>query len=187
MQAGESVLEFFLWVRIDSGQKEIHVVHILVTCVAVVWHQRSSHLLFVCRLSNEPEEDLYLQCDLPDDAIYSNDPACHLSHSQEEDVYIVPDSWSDTSCLQIVMLHVLIACGLNGHLCKAAAFGSSWPENKICIYTQTCSHIFVNMLYCCLCSGIKSLASNNWRSGETIMENEYIFLFLAQYISDSTK
>lgn len=41
MQAGESVLEFFLWVRTDSGQKEIHVVHILVTCVAVAWHQRS--------------------------------------------------------------------------------------------------------------------------------------------------
>lgn len=43
MQAGESVLEFFLWVRIDSGPKEIHTVHILVTCVTVVWHQRSDH------------------------------------------------------------------------------------------------------------------------------------------------
>lgn len=47
------------------------------------------------RTSSQPEEDLYLQCDLPDDAIYSNDPACNLSilpDSQEEDVYIVPDS-----------------------------------------------------------------------------------------------
>ncbi|KAM8727361.1 uncharacterized protein AB9X84_001093 [Acanthopagrus schlegelii] len=47
------------------------------------------------RLTSETEEDLYLQCDIPDDAIYSNDPACNLSilsHPQEEDVYIVPDS-----------------------------------------------------------------------------------------------
>lgn len=57
-------------------------------------------LLFLRRPSAEPEEDLYLQCDLPeDDAIYSNDPVCDLSilpGSQEEDVYIVPDSWEDT-------------------------------------------------------------------------------------------
>lgn len=43
-----------------------------------------------------PEEDLYLQCDLPDDAIYSNDPVCNLSilpdSQEEEDLYIVPDS-----------------------------------------------------------------------------------------------
>lgn len=45
-----------------------------------------------------PEEDVYLECDLPDDdddAIYNNDPVCDLSiHpcSLEEDVYIVPDS-----------------------------------------------------------------------------------------------
>ncbi|KAM3604483.1 uncharacterized protein V6R79_011740 [Siganus canaliculatus] len=45
------------------------------------------------RLPSEPEEDLYLQCDLPDDAIYSNDPACNLSFlPDQEDVYIVPDS-----------------------------------------------------------------------------------------------
>ncbi|KAI3375092.1 hypothetical protein L3Q82_021605 [Scortum barcoo] len=45
------------------------------------------------RLPAEPEEDVYLQCDLPDDddAIYSNDPVCDLS-IQEEDLYIVPDS-----------------------------------------------------------------------------------------------
>ncbi|TDH05690.1 hypothetical protein EPR50_G00125130 [Perca flavescens] len=43
----------------------------------------------------EPEEDVYLQCDTQDDAIYCNDPACNLSilpECQEEDVYIVPDS-----------------------------------------------------------------------------------------------
>ncbi|KAM8850332.1 uncharacterized protein AB9W97_021558 [Spinachia spinachia] len=43
----------------------------------------------------EPEEDVYLQCDSPDDAIYSNDPACNLSFlpdPREEDVYIMPDS-----------------------------------------------------------------------------------------------
>lgn len=50
------------------------------------------------RLSDEPEEDLYLQCDSAHDAIYSNDPACNLSiltdhREEEEDVYIVPDSW----------------------------------------------------------------------------------------------
>uniref|UniRef100_A0A3Q3FGD8 Uncharacterized protein n=1 Tax=Labrus bergylta TaxID=56723 RepID=A0A3Q3FGD8_9LABR len=42
-----------------------------------------------------PEEDLYLQCDVPDDVIYSNDPACNLSllpDTPEEDVYIVPDA-----------------------------------------------------------------------------------------------
>ncbi|KAL6104353.1 uncharacterized protein ACO6RY_14100 [Pungitius sinensis] len=45
---------------------------------------------------HEPEEDVYLQCDSPDDAIYSNDPACNLSilpDSNEEDVYIMPDSF----------------------------------------------------------------------------------------------
>ncbi|XP_077372499.1 uncharacterized protein LOC144015886 [Festucalex cinctus] len=42
-----------------------------------------------------PTEDLYLQCDSPDDAIYSNDPACNLAilpESRDDDVYIVPDS-----------------------------------------------------------------------------------------------
>lgn len=59
-------------------------------------HQKSN--VFLNRLSGEPEEDLYLQCDLPhtDDAIYNNDPACELSIvpdcQEEEDVYIVPDS-----------------------------------------------------------------------------------------------
>ncbi|CAJ1071811.1 hypothetical protein L3Q82_021605 [Xyrichtys novacula] len=46
------------------------------------------------RSSREPEEDLYLQCDIPDDVIYSNDPACNLSlmpDPQEDDVYIMPD------------------------------------------------------------------------------------------------
>lgn len=54
-----------------------------------------SLLLFLCRFSSEPEEDVYLQCDSPDDAIYSNDPSCNLSilpDSQDEDVYIMPDS-----------------------------------------------------------------------------------------------
>lgn len=47
------------------------------------------------RLPGEPEEDLYLQCDSPDNAIYSNDPKCSLvicDTSNEEDVYIIPDS-----------------------------------------------------------------------------------------------
>ncbi|GAA6228571.1 uncharacterized protein LOC116699576 [Lates japonicus] len=47
------------------------------------------------RLHGEPEEDLYLQCDVPDDAIYCNDPKCNLAilpNSQDEDVYIMPDS-----------------------------------------------------------------------------------------------
>lgn len=47
------------------------------------------------RFPSEPEEDVYLECDSPDDAIYSNDPACNLSilpDAQEEDVYIVPDT-----------------------------------------------------------------------------------------------
>ncbi|TNN77074.1 hypothetical protein EYF80_012712 [Liparis tanakae] len=47
------------------------------------------------KLPRASEEDVYLQCDSPDDAIYSNDPACNLSilsDFQEEDVYIVPDS-----------------------------------------------------------------------------------------------
>lgn len=50
---------------------------------------------FLIRLPSEPEDGLYLQCDLPDDAIYSNDPACNpslLTSSHEDDVYIVPDS-----------------------------------------------------------------------------------------------
>ncbi|CAL8345867.1 unnamed protein product [Merluccius merluccius] len=42
------------------------------------------------------EEDLYLQCDSADDAIYNNDPACSLAMlpdpHQEDDVYIMPDS-----------------------------------------------------------------------------------------------
>ncbi|XP_077415644.1 uncharacterized protein LOC144044851 [Vanacampus margaritifer] len=47
------------------------------------------------RPSCAPTEDLYLQCDSPDDAIYSNDPACNLAilpESRDDDVYIVPDS-----------------------------------------------------------------------------------------------
>ncbi|KAG7526060.1 hypothetical protein JOB18_036239 [Solea senegalensis] len=47
------------------------------------------------RLPRDPEEDLYLQCDIPNDAIYSNDPQCNLvilQNSKEEDVYIIPDS-----------------------------------------------------------------------------------------------
>uniref|UniRef100_G3PS98 Uncharacterized protein n=1 Tax=Gasterosteus aculeatus TaxID=69293 RepID=G3PS98_GASAC len=42
----------------------------------------------------ESEEDVYLQCDSPDEAIYSNDPACNLSilPDHEEDLYIMPDS-----------------------------------------------------------------------------------------------
>lgn len=50
---------------------------------------------FLGRLPYEPEDGLYLQCDLQDDAIYSNDPACNpsvLANSHEEDVYVVPDS-----------------------------------------------------------------------------------------------
>ncbi|KAK2822211.1 hypothetical protein Q5P01_022276 [Channa striata] len=47
------------------------------------------------RSAAEPDEDVYLQCDMSDDAIYSNDPECNLAilpDGQEEDVYIVPDS-----------------------------------------------------------------------------------------------
>lgn len=42
-------------------------------------------------------EDLYLQCDFSDDAIYSNDPACNLSilADPSEDLYILPDAWWD--------------------------------------------------------------------------------------------
>lgn len=42
----------------------------------------------------EPE-DVYLQCDLLDDAIYSNDMSCSLDilppDPEEEDIYIMPD------------------------------------------------------------------------------------------------
>ncbi|CAK6952349.1 hypothetical protein EPR50_G00125130 [Scomber scombrus] len=43
----------------------------------------------------EPEEDMYMPCDLTDDAIYGNDPACSLSihHDSQEEVYVVPDSY----------------------------------------------------------------------------------------------
>ncbi|KAM9845499.1 uncharacterized protein ACBR49_012232 [Aulostomus maculatus] len=46
------------------------------------------------RLPIERQEDLYLQCDLENDAIYSNDPACNINaiHSQDEGIYILPDS-----------------------------------------------------------------------------------------------
>ncbi|KAL3054933.1 hypothetical protein OYC64_017789 [Pagothenia borchgrevinki] len=48
------------------------------------------------KFPSEPEEDVYLQCDSPDDdAIYGNDPSCNLSilpDSRDEDVYIMPDS-----------------------------------------------------------------------------------------------
>ncbi|XP_078144043.1 uncharacterized protein LOC144542173 [Centroberyx gerrardi] len=50
------------------------------------------------RSPSEPEEDLYLQCDSPDDAIYSNDPACSLAilpdtqGEEEDDLYIMPDA-----------------------------------------------------------------------------------------------
>lgn len=47
------------------------------------------------RLPPEHAEDLYLQCDFSDDAIYSNDPACNLSiltDPPEDDLYILPDA-----------------------------------------------------------------------------------------------
>lgn len=46
------------------------------------------------RSPGEPEEDLYLQCDTQDDAIYSNDPAFQSvpPELQEEDLYVVPDA-----------------------------------------------------------------------------------------------
>ncbi|KAF3699179.1 hypothetical protein EXN66_Car014866 [Channa argus] len=47
------------------------------------------------RSADASEEDVYLQCDMTDDAIYGNDPKCNLEilpDCQEEDVYIVPDS-----------------------------------------------------------------------------------------------
>lgn len=46
----------------------------------------------------EPEENLYLQCESADDAIYGNDPACSLSiMTPDEDVYVVPDAWLGSS------------------------------------------------------------------------------------------
>lgn len=66
--------------------------------------QESEHhafcFFFLLRSPREPEEDLYLQCDISDDAIYSNDPKCNLDifpDSQDEDVYITPNSWKDCS------------------------------------------------------------------------------------------
>lgn len=46
------------------------------------------------RSPDEHEEDLYLQCDMQDDAIYSNDPAFNSvpPEFQEEDLYVVPDA-----------------------------------------------------------------------------------------------
>ncbi|KAM9790657.1 uncharacterized protein ACBT44_019131 isoform 1-T1 [Syngnathus typhle] len=47
------------------------------------------------RPSHVPAENLYLQCDPPDDAIYSNYPACNLAflpESRDDDVYIFPES-----------------------------------------------------------------------------------------------
>lgn len=54
------------------------------------------------RLPPEHAEDLYLQCDFSDDAIYSNDPACNLSiltDPPEDDLYILPDAWWDAGLL----------------------------------------------------------------------------------------
>lgn len=51
-------------------------------------------LIVLHRSHGGPEEDVYLECDSPDDAIYSNDPALNLDilpDSQEEDLYVVPD------------------------------------------------------------------------------------------------
>ena len=57
-------------------------------------HYPLSLMCFSPRSLGEPEEDLYMQCDLTDDAIYGNDPVCNLAIRQDsqEDVYIVPDS-----------------------------------------------------------------------------------------------
>ncbi|KAK6302467.1 hypothetical protein J4Q44_G00268220 [Coregonus suidteri] len=47
------------------------------------------------RSPSEPE-DVYLQCDSPDDAIYGNDLSCSLDilppDTEEEDLYIMPDA-----------------------------------------------------------------------------------------------
>ncbi|KAL3988308.1 protocadherin-15 [Sarotherodon galilaeus] len=41
------------------------------------------------RFPVEPDDDVYLQCDVIDEGIYSNDLV--LTDCQEEDVYVVPD------------------------------------------------------------------------------------------------
>lgn len=61
------------------------------------WKVTVSPVHNLCRVPGEQQEDLYLQCDLEPDAIYSNDLACDHSNlpdlgREEEDVYIVPDS-----------------------------------------------------------------------------------------------
>lgn len=81
-----------LWLKI--GQTKIPTMFILYHSGCISEKERV--VVFLRRLSRRLEDDLYLQCDLTDDAIYSNDPACSLSiltHPQEEDVYIVPDAW----------------------------------------------------------------------------------------------
>ncbi|KAJ8011315.1 hypothetical protein DPEC_G00056870 [Dallia pectoralis] len=45
------------------------------------------------RSTSEPE-DIYLQCDSQDDAIYNNDPSCSLTITPselDEDLYVMPD------------------------------------------------------------------------------------------------
>lgn len=51
-----------------------------------------SESCFINRVSLGRGEDLYLQCDFSDEAIYSNDPACNLSILTDEDLYILPDA-----------------------------------------------------------------------------------------------
>lgn len=67
-------------------------------CVTMAfWKVTVSPVHTLCRLPGEQREDLYLQCDLQPDAIYSNDVVCDPSAlpdlgGEEEDVYIVPDT-----------------------------------------------------------------------------------------------
>ena len=54
-----------------------------------------AHLSTCLSRSPVQPEDVYLQCDLSDDAIYSNDMSCSLAilppDTEEEDIYIMPD------------------------------------------------------------------------------------------------
>lgn len=98
MKADDSALEFFSENRnwTNRNSHSLHNIYLVPQWFYISESEHQPlHLLFLHRVCSEPEEELYLRCDSPDDAIYNNDPMCNLSiiaDLQEEDVYIVPDS-----------------------------------------------------------------------------------------------
>lgn len=160
MQAGESVLEFFLWVRIDSEPKEIHAVHILVPCVVVVWRQKRDRHTFWFSAGCPLNQKRICICSV----IYQMMQYTAMIQRAALPATLTPRRKTCTLCQIHDRIHhvcrlLCSMCSLlvvwMGIFARLLLLDPADRETKY-IFTPMCI-FFVNILYCC----IKSLASNN--------------------------